>query len=199
MKCTKTIYPHSKYNYVSCTNFVERFGETSSTDATDSSTTNNTMNTPSTNGNILPTIGSTTLGSILPNNNNIMQNPTGITTIGSTLPNNIMQNPTGITTIGSTLPNNIMENPTGIITIGSTLPNNIMESPSIITASIVAESIKEMAEPTIAVVSTDTTKQSHSEETCDKKSLYITIGVLSIFLIILIAYIIYQSGKNSQR
>ena len=32
---------------------------------------------------------------------------------------------------------------------------------------------------------------------CDKTSLYYTIGVLVILLIILIGYTIYQSGKNS--
>ena len=28
MQCNKTIYPHSKYNYVTCTKFVERFSDT---------------------------------------------------------------------------------------------------------------------------------------------------------------------------
>ncbi len=43
MQCTKAIYPHSKYNYVTCTKLVEKFADENPSASNDSGTNNNSL------------------------------------------------------------------------------------------------------------------------------------------------------------
>lgn len=109
MHCTKTTYPHSKYNYVTCSKSVERFSDTP---------TNLTV--PSTGVNQMPM---------------------------------------------------------------SSMQPIVAAIPMVAAVSAELQGVNQMQNPTV--------------DECDKTSLYYTIGVLVILLIILIGYTIYQSGKNS--
>ena len=137
MQCTKTIYPHSKYNYVTCTNSVERFSDT-------------------------PT--------------NLIVPPTDIKEMQT-----IVKPVSAVTAELQGVKEMQMSSMQPIVK-----PVSVV---SVVTAElqgVIANSIKEMQNPTVADC-----------DICDKTSLYYTIGVLVILLIILIGYTIYQSGKNS--
>ena len=71
----------------------------------------------------------------------------------------------------------------------STIQDIVKSAPIEIGVKTVPEELQDvnqMQNPTVA-----------NCDICDKTSLYYTIGVLVILLIILIGYTIYQSGKNS--
>jgi len=132
MHCTKTTYPHSKYNYVTCSKSVERFSDTP---------TNLTV--PSTGVNQMP----------------MSSMPPMVKPVSAELQGGVNQMPM------------------------SSMQPIVAAIPMVAAVSAELQGVNQMQNPTV--------------DECDKTSLYYTIGVLVILLIILIGYTIYQSGKNS--
>jgi len=149
MQCTKTTYPHSKYNYVTCSKSFEGFIDTSTN-----------LNVPSTGVNQMQPMVAAVSAEL--QGGNQMQ-------MSSMQP---MVKPVS------------PELQAGVNQMQMSSMQPMVKPVSAVTSEL--QGVNQMQNPTVS-----------NCDICDKTSLYYTIGVLVILLIILIGYTIYQSGKNS--
>ena len=280
MQCTRRAYPHSKFNYVKCTKFVERFTESlpQTTGSTNSQSTPvfNNIQTETSNmqGVSQPTISENIPASSMscsctgdssgndnftlscsctrkPKENfvDLMQNPT-IAEAAAKLPAggvNLSEAAAKLPTGGVNLSEAAAKLPEGGVNLSETaakLPEggvNLSEAAAKLPAGGInlsaaaaklpegganlSEAVAKLPEgganlavaaklseggvrdmnntnlPTIAIaagISNAKNQPEQPEQICDKSSLQLTVGILIILLIILIGYIIYQSGKNNR-
>ncbi len=212
MQCTKAIYPHSKYNYVTCTRLVEKFsdGDNSGIPATVNSTGSSSSGiscscTGDASGNDAFSLSCkcTRVGS---DSSTISGATTGTDTSTTT------GTGTGTDTGATTGTDTGATTGTGITT---SAPKegfaDLMTNPSQETIVAAAKDIANVAQAAVstevpmaakaAVIAgvSDLAEQVKQEHECNKTTLHVTIGILVTIVIGLVAYIVYQQMKNKQQ
>jgi hypothetical protein len=191
MQCSKAIYPHSKFNYVSCTRLVENFSETSSGTPTGSNSSNNTA-TGSTTGsttNVTPNSGS--ISSVTSSGNNGIS----CSCTGDASSNNSFS-------LSCTCTRKVNEGFADVMAIPPSAQDAMAAAGKGIASAAqgLASTVGPMAtKAAVATGVSDMVNQLKKENECNKTSLHITIGVLVTVLIGLVAYIVYQQMKNKQQ
>ena len=177
MNCAKTSYPNSKYNYVTCTSFIERFSGTPETTDTSSGTSGTIVD--ATSGTATSGTGTMTAGS-------------GINCTGTVSADNKL-------TLMCEIKNK--EGFADTMTPTPTSQEMVNNEVAMTTAKLATSTLPGANLPTLATAAgaNAATKQNKQDTTCNKTSLYVTIVILVILLIALASYVGYQQMKNNNR
>jgi hypothetical protein len=206
MQCNKAIYPHSKYNYVSCTRLVENFSEGTTGTPDPSKTTDNTTTTNTgTDSNSGTTSNGTSTGTSTGTSNGTSSgNSLNCSLSGDTSSGNFSltcsrpktaEGFADVLPLATTAQEAMATAGQGIAGAAQGVAGAAQGA-----AQGLANAVVPMAAKAAAVTGvSDLINQVKQDKECNKTTLHITIGVLVTVLIGLVAYIVYQQMKNKQQ
>ncbi len=213
MQCNKAIYPHSKYNYVTCTKLVETFadsnpptpgsgiscsckGDGSSGDSFSLTCSCTRTSSDSNNATGNGTTGTGTTGTGTTGTGTTGTGTTGTTgTTGNVCPTGVTECFADVMPLATTAQEAMNTAGQGIAGAAKGAAQGIADAAQGIAGAAMPMAAKAAA----AVGVSNLMNQANEEDECNKKPLQITVGVLVLILLGLISYIIYQQMKNKQQ